>query len=336
MYTAKEVQVKLFEQIAPTGAKGKVEEIGEVLNLTRSAVYKRMNGNKLLAMDELIKLSEHFSFSIDSLLFQDTDLALFSFPIITEPPHSYEEFLNSILMDLERFSSYADAHLYYVTNEIPFFYYFFFPELTAFKLFVWGRTIWNWPHLQKEKFNAYKMLNYQEVHKLTDHMLDLYLKIPSLELWNTMILNNTIKQILYYQSGGIFDDPEEAVLLGEQMKKLVTHFRDMSSQGKKFKPGEDPKLLESNFQLYHNEITNCNNTILAVSEAGKLVFTTFGNPNFMRSYQEKMTRFAEDWFELIRKRSTSISGEGERNREQFFDELDRKVDTLVERLELQP
>lgn len=332
MHSAKEIQVRLFEQIEGVTPKGKVEEVGEVLGLTRSAVYKRMNGSKLLALDELILLSEHFSFSIDAFLFQQSNLALFTFPIITSPPRSYQDFLNTILVDLERFTGYADAQFHYVTNEIPFFYYFFFPELMAFKLFVWGRTIWNWDHLQKEKFNAYKILNYQDLHVLTDRMLDIYLTIPSLELWNTMILSNTIKQVLYYHSGGIFEDPEEALHIAQQLKEMVAHFRDMSSKGKKFRKGADPKNIPNNFQLYHNEITNCNNTILATSEAGKLVFTTFGNPNFMRSAQEKMIRFAEDWFELIRKRSTSISGEGERNREQFFDELDKNVDELIEQL----
>ena len=334
MENPKEIQVRLFEQIRPTGQQTKVEEISAVLNLHRSAVYKRMNGSKLLGLDELILLSRHFGISVDLLISEESDLALFNFPVITNPPRSYQEFLNSILVELERFSHFSDAQFYYVTNEIPIFYYFGFPELMAFKLFVWGRTIWNWEHLQKEKFNADKFLRYQETIPIANRMLDIYLQIPSLELWNAMILNNTINQILYYQSGGIFENPEEAFVVGRQVRDMVAHFKDMAAKGKKFRKGSDAKAVPNNFQLYHNEITNCNNTILATSEAGKLVFTTFGNPNFMRSGQDKMANFATSWFELIRKRSTAISGEGEKNREQYFDILDGKVKVFLEKLGL--
>ncbi|MEL6866334.1 MAG: hypothetical protein AAFP19_18040 [Bacteroidota bacterium] len=333
MTKAQLLQKDLFDAILRKEKSDGINELCELLHLKRSAIYKRLNGQKQLTLDELLLLSEHYQFSIDKVLSNTSGKAIFDFPALNGPPRSYEEFYGSILNDMEIYSQIPGCRVSYVSTDIPIFHYFYFPELTAFKMFIWSRTNWEWPSLERAYFSSQTLLKQYPVAPIYRRMLDIYLDLPSIELWNANILDNTINQIQYYASSGIFKEPKEAYTLCKQLHELVEHFMNMAYTGRKFMPGDSKRKERGEFQLYHNEITYCTNIVLAETDHGNLVFANYDNPNFMRSREENVINYTIEWFTKLKRRSLKISGEGERNRVQFFRTLENRVWELERYLE---
>ncbi|MCH1402505.1 MAG: helix-turn-helix domain-containing protein, partial [Schleiferiaceae bacterium] len=69
MYTPNEFQTQLFDEIfSSTKGKRKITtELMEVLGCSRASLYRKRTGTTPLTTDELIRLADHFSLSIDAL-----------------------------------------------------------------------------------------------------------------------------------------------------------------------------------------------------------------------------------------------------------------------------
>ena len=68
-----------------------------------------------------------------------------------------------------------------------------------------------------------------------------------------------------------------------------------------------------------------NNTALAGIKEGQVLFTTLGNPNFMRSTDPRMCSYMEGWFKRVMNKSVPISEHNERDREWFFNRMRKKI-----------
>jgi hypothetical protein len=93
-------------------------------------------------------------------------------------------------------------------------------------------------------------------------------------------------------------------------------------------PGLGSAAYRAPLQFYINEIIIGNNTILAELNGNKSVFLTYRALNFMMTTD---TRFCEHWFSdfhTLVKRSTLISGIGERERIRFFNSLRDKINNI--------
>jgi len=89
----------------------------------------------------------------------------------------------------------------------------------------------------------------------------------------------------------------------------------------------------SDFVLFHNEMIFTNNTIIVSTEVGKAIFSTLGNPNFIRGTDKRVTLFIEEWFDEIMIKSQPISSHAEKARNQYFNRLVRKVEQTKLRIE---
>jgi len=118
------------------------------------------------------------------------------------------------------------------------------------------------------------------------------------------------------------------------MAALVVHLKSMAIHGKKFPIGAKSIENRSEFVLFHNEMIYTNNTIIVSTEAGKAVFSTLGNPNFIRGTDKRVTNFIEEWFDEIMVKSQPISAHAERARNQYFNRLLGKVRQTKARLEM--
>lgn len=324
----KSLQYFLFQQIKQksTDPKESAAEIATLLELATSSVYRRMNCETNISMDDLMKLVQHFNISLDNLLFTNTANVSFDFPALVNPIQSFDGFIKSIEEDLLFMRQHKDMKISYASKDIPVFHFFNFKELTLFKFFIWGRTIWELPKLQDKKFNLDKFSVGKKVLKRTESVLDLYNKIEGTEIWSTSILDNTLSQINYYVYSELFEKPEEALLLCKQLRALLDHLYEIARLGQKFSYGVEPAKEKGTFSLYQNELTLINNTILAQSRKFNAVYLTVDTPNFMKSDDDKLCAYKKEWFEKIKRRSQLISVEAERSRVRFFNQLNKRLD----------
>lgn len=330
---ADRLQQALLEQIIASFEKKSdaVERLSSLMNLGKDAIYRRLRGDTLLTPEEISLLAKTFGISVDNLVFQDVDSVIFNMSSVSGKINSFQDFFDDLNGNVEGFAFPRDAFMYHSTSEVPLFYYFLFPELLEFKLYVWGKHIWDFDYLTNQPFR--KGLIPADLIQSNIPMLQNWLRMESAEMWSINLFDNILNQIEFHAAMGGFEDFADALALCDALNRMSDHFYEMAEKGKKFKPGSYPEA-GSNFELYHNEMVSAYNTIYLSSPANRIVYVTFGSPNFIKSTDTRVCDFMEKWIKTILNKSIMISTRAEKERMRFFQVVKRRIEQTRKRVAL--
>ncbi len=326
-------QKKILEEIIARypSKKEAVSAISTMLGVGPDAVYRRMRGTTILSPAELVALAREYQLSLDNLVFGGKEKVYFNYSSFSQPIHNMGDYLEGVKNNLDQVRQLPDIRLLYVSYEIPIFYYCFFPELIAFKLYIWGRTVWEFDYLTNQPFH-FEVIAHPEV-ELTKDILHKFIAFDSTELWSVNIVDNTLSQIEYFSNTGNFKNPDNALVLLDRLTELVAHWDSMATAGFKFAPDAGPDFPKGAFQLFQHEMLVTGNTILACSSKGNLLFNIFNNPNYLSTSDPRMCAYQEEWFRKAISKSIPISKNNERSRALFFNILNKKISATRRRIE---
>lgn len=333
---AKTLQNQLLEEILNRFPKrsAAVEELAKLFGVQKDAVYRRLRGDTLLTPDEISLLTKTYNLSLDSIIYKESSTVFFNFTPFSNTVTNVSDYLNSVLADLNTVRQLPEAKIYYVAFEIPFFYYAFFPELISFKLFIWGKTVWDFEYLSDRKFD-FDIISYPD-EKIIENLLNNFLLLDTTEIWSVSVIDNTLNQIEYFVNTSGFKNPEDAYVLCDKVQGLVSQWRKMAEHGKKFPLGNfSEDVGRGEFDLYQQELLISSNTFLISSPTTKMIFPIISNPNYLSSNDQRMCDYQEEWFKKAITKSTSLSRQNEKSRAAFFNVMDRKIAATRRRIESQ-
>ncbi len=328
------LQHQLLEEILNRFPKraAAVEELAKLFGVQKDAVYRRLRGDTLLTPDEITLLTKTFNLSLDSLVYQESSTVFFNFTPFSNKVNNVGDYLNGVLNDLNQVRQLPDVMIYYVSYEIPFFYYAFFPELISFKLFIWGKTVWDFDYLKDRSFD-FDIISYPDEQVIQD-ILKNFLSLPTTEIWSVNIIDNTLSQIEYFVNTNGFKNPTDAYILCDKLQALVEQWCKMAELGKKFPLGNfSEDMARSDFHLYQQELLISSNTILVTSPVTNVIFPIISNPNYLRSNDKRMCEYQEEWFKKAISKSTYLSSQNEKSRALFFNIMERKIAATRRRIE---
>ena len=328
------LQHQLLEEILNRFPKraAAVEELAKLFGVQKDAVYRRLRGDTLLTPDEIALLTKSYNLSLDSLVYEASSTVFFNYTAFSNTVNNVGDYLNGVLNDLQQVSQLPEVKVYYVSYEIPFFYYTFFPELISFKLYIWGRTVWDFDYLKDRPFD-FDIISYPDEQVIKD-ILKSFLSLDTTEIWSVNIIDNTLSQIEYITNTNGFKNPEDAYILCDKIKSLVEQWRKMAEHGKKFPLGNySDEMARGEFNLYQQELLISSNTILVTSPVTKIVFPIISNPNYLRSNDQRMCDYQEEWFRKAITKSTNLSSQNEKSRALFFNIMERKIAATRRRIE---
>jgi hypothetical protein len=213
--------------------------------------------------------------------------------------------------------------MYFEAKDIPPFHHFQFPDLAAFKYFFWMKTILAYPDLAREYFESNALA--KPLHETGKKIIDMYNRIPSVEIWSVETINSTIRQIEYYKDAGVFSKKETVAQLYDELESLIDHIEKQAECGEKFLVNEKPEGNKNNFQLYFNEVILGHNTILAVTDEQKTVFINHGVLNYMITRDNRFCDYTKKSLENIMRKSSLISSVSEKERNRFFHVSKEKI-----------
>lgn len=308
-----------------------VEALSKLLNVRKDAIYRRLRGDTILTPTEIGILGKEFNISIDGFIFEQANTVFFDYSSFSEKATSVSDYLTSVKLNLESIKSIPEVKLYYSSFEIPFFYYCLFPELVAFKLYIWGKTVWEFDYLKDKPFD-FDVVSYHEKEMITD-ILNNFVYLDTIELWSVNIVDNTLGQIEYFAETGVFKNPEDALVLCDKLTALVDRFKTMAKEGKKISEKEGATIEGGEFSLYQQEMLVTTNTILAKSPSITVLFNIFNNPNYLKTTDAQMCSYQEEWFQKAINKSTPLSMHNEKSRVQFFNVINRKIGAVRSRIE---
>ncbi len=325
------LQQKLFKEIRKRIPKhSSLElELSRILAKPFIEILEIINYQTELSLNDAKKLADAFGFSIDRLSTYQPSVVPFRFRAMDYNLHSMRDYFHAILSELRNVDGWGPRRLIYAANDFPVFSLFQFPDLAAFKLYFWGRTVYDMPAFRDRQFSLYEIdkINLQ----LGERAWRQYLKMPSIEIWSSDIVNNVLKQIFHAWKFGFFKENDGAIHICNQVIALLDHIEIQAEQGRKFHPNNYPPKRE-NYQLFYNEVSISNNTILFSSEDIDVAFILQNALNYLVTDNQAFCLKTEAWLNTMINKSTPISIHNPELRENFFKQLKGNIDFVKQRI----
>jgi hypothetical protein len=324
--TDNKLQKELFNQIKDSLPPhiSMVDAIAELMDISYDSVYRRIRGEKPVSLEEVKILCDHFHLSLDQVLQLHTNKILFTDAEADDPVTNFTQYLEGLIQLLQYFNGFSKKEMFYLSKDVPVFYFFYFPEIAAFKSFFWCRSILNEPGYEERQFSI-KKFDAKKYFELGQKILKEYNQLPSAELWNYESINSTIRQIEYYRDAGIFESKEDLAAVVDSCDAMLQHLQKQAEKGKKFLPGTNGNGDGSSLRFYINEIILGNNNIITDLDGKKTAFINSTVLKYISTSDKKFTEKMYDNFQNLLSRSVMISQAGERERVKFFNGLRERV-----------
>jgi hypothetical protein len=322
---AAQLQTAFFKQIKDQLPQhiALVDVVADKLNISNDSAYRRLKGEKHLTLDEIRVLATGFNISMDSFLHLQNGSVLFNGRNIAREVFDFENYLQDMVQHLTYFNSADKKEMFYLNKDIPIFHHFMFPELAAFKCYFWSRY-----NLDYAKFNRGQFVRddfIDIVNKTGKKISDLYLQIPSSEIWNLDCINTTIRQIDYYRESRIFKSNEDIEAVYNCLEKLVDHIEQQVELGYKFPPGKPQQNQKVKYDVYINEFILGDNTIMVEMDGKQMVFLNHNVINYVHTYNPQFVAYSFETLKILLKKSMLISYIAEKDRQLFFHNLRERI-----------
>jgi hypothetical protein len=303
-----------------------VDEIADILDLGYDSVYRRIRGEKPITIGELKILCDRYQISLDQVLQVDNDSIVFQAPGINNDI-DFSAYLSGILAEFKYFNSFASKQMFYLCKDLPIWHFFLFPEIAAFKIFCWMKTIQNHPDYQHKTFSL-SDFPFNEFYRTGKQILEEYNKIPTVELWGYETVNSTINQIQYYRDAKLFAKNDDLKQVLQSLNNMLNQLRMEAEEGVKFMPGVDASYSKVGYNLYINEVLLGNNTTLVNLDNTLHCYINYNGLNYFKTRDVRFTSRSMRHFDTLVSRSTHISATGEKYRNKYFGSLEERVSGL--------
>lgn len=303
-----------------------VDELADLLGISNDSVYRRLRGETALTFEEALVLTGHFGISLDDFsIGRKNDSILFGRSTFRGQESDFEAYLDKTDQYLRAFSSAKTKSGFFAAKDIPIFYFFQFPEFAEFKLFFWLKTMRANEAIQSAKF---------EFGIIPDAMLKkaigiarLYFSIPTAELWNDDTVNAALRQIRYFHEAGWMANENIMIKLCDKLTEMFEMISLQAETNLKFWNGQ-PVKPEVAYEMYYNDLTVLDNTILFKSENSALAMIGYNSMDYLFTSHAGFCAENESYFQKQMKKSIKISGTGEKERIKFFNRIYEQISGL--------
>ncbi|MEX1241341.1 MAG: helix-turn-helix transcriptional regulator [Cyclobacteriaceae bacterium] len=299
------------------------DDLAEILSISRDSAYRRIRGETILSLDEVSAICKHFRMSLDEIISPSAEIVSFHNRFVTEEDFTFEKWLLSINDNLDMLAGHSEREMIISAKDIPIFYYFKTPELCAFKMFFWMKSILRYGIYNSENFRP--ELVPRELLALGKRINEKFTRIERTELWSEDTIHASLRQIEFYHDCGFFNSPLQGQHLCDELLNVVMEIKDCAAAGY-FTEGNE------HFHLFKNEILIADNTFLFKMGNKHAVFINHNTLNVLSTIQESFCRQTETYLRNLLNKATKISGTGEKERLKFFNRIEAKIRNLRQRI----
>jgi hypothetical protein len=312
-----DLQQSLFKTIrSRIGETPLAEEIAGILDISTDSAYRRLRGEKLITLEELLALCSHYQLSLDQLMNIQQPGIVFQGQYMDKHNFRFEEYLGSMLQNMTFINGHKERTIFYLCKDLPIFHQYHIRDIAAFKWFVYLKTYFQFPGFEKKKFRFSE--HPDDIFILEEKIRDIYNQVPSVEIWNFESMNIFFRQIEFYRDSGVFESDSDVYRLYEAMEKLWQHLEKQASLGYKFNYQDAEQKPMGEYKMYFNEVLLGDNNILVILDGVKVAYVSHTTINFMLTRDKG---FTDNFYQHIQtqiKRSTLISEVSEKERNRFF------------------
>ena len=320
-----EIQIQLFNQIRSLlpAHISLSEKIASVLDISIDSSYRRIRGEKELSFEELSRICIEFNTSLDQILNLGEGKVLFSGRFISPEKFRFEDALRQILKQLQRINSFEEKKLIYQNKDISFFFYLMFPDMIAFKYYVWMKSHFQFPEFKNTPF-SFDILT-EEQESLIRQIKQSFITIPSIEIMNPDNILTDLRQIEYFKVTQAFQSAEDLNRIYVGVEKMIAHLELLAQLGRKFLPGEEMDKVGCPHTIYVHDFHYGDNEAVALVGENKMTVLTHSAINVITTNDQKMSEYSWEFMQNIIRKSTLISVTGEKARTRFFNLIRERI-----------
>jgi hypothetical protein len=307
-----------------------VHDLSELLGISYDSAYRRIRGEKELSLEELKSICIHYNVSVDSLFNFKSNQVIFNSLALGEDGFTFENWLQSLLEGIKRIHSCQQREIIYAAKDLPVFYFFEFPEIAAFKIYFWHKTLIPASEYENKSISLEPPEN---LYTLGHQLLSYYIKIPTIEIWSEATIASILKQIEYCYVSGFFARNEDIFRLCEVLESWLQHVQRQAECGFQFRLGSPCEGAENSYKLFNNEVLVSDNTILVSMDGQKTSYYTYNVINQLITSNPIFCNQVDKTLRNLMQKSTLISGTSAKERHRFFNKLHENVKALRTRIE---
>jgi len=302
-----------------------VNTIADGLDISLDAAYRRMRCDKLMDIDETIKLCRNFNISLDSIIGVTDKTHILSryTPLDLTDMTAFLTFVQVASNSFENTKLAPEGEIIVSAIAIPIFNILPYRELTLFKLFSWNKSVYdfmgNYETFVKES-GAIELLN-----KNYEKILENYHLTPSTEIWTDGTIDTVLRLLNYHLELKHFSDKESPLLLCKQLMELIDTLHEWAAKGTKGAKG-------ASFKLYVSKTDFESQFVLFKSAKRSSCMVKLYTINGLGISDENFCKETERWLQKLIQRSVLISVASEVERNTFFDTQRQKVQSLIEKI----
>lgn len=307
-----------------------VFELSDLLGLSTDSVYRRMRGETLMTFDEILRICNHYNVSFDAFSKAETGMVTFRYADTSPTFAGFISYLQKMYEDLVRIASFPGCRIIYAAEDIPIFYHYGFPNIASFKFFYWLKSVSNLPELQQAQYDP-ELID-PAIRDVALKIFDLYMRIPSVEIWTDNTIVGAVKQIEYYWDSGFFKSAQDALLVCESLETELNGIRRMAEKSRKGSE-ESNSTIPENYSLYYSDVEVANNCVLVEMGQHKAVY--LGHLTFftLSTTNAAYGNVTSVWMDTLIRKSTLISGVSEKQRLRFFKKASGIIADLKKKIE---
>lgn len=318
------LQQKLFQKIKLIlpQQESMVTKVASLLEISTDSAYRRIRGEKEMTIEELRKLAVSFKFSLDELFHIQTDGFLFNGRITNSSDFTYEDWLQLCIQHTGIIQKFQPNHISYLAKEIPFFYYFLYPEIAAFKSYFFMKSILDYESYRKKRFSLTD--DYSHFSANWKKLSDDFAAIPSTEIWSMENITSTIHQIEFYRDTE-FISVDDAQILFEKLIEIMNHVEKQAENGVKLSVTQNPSTSKVPYKMYMNELIMGDNMLIVQLGDTQLTYLNHSVINFITTRDTAFNDYMRVTFNNLTQKSTLLSGANEKDRVMFFNKVRSKL-----------
>jgi len=328
-----DIQNRLLEQLKaklPHDASlGRV--LMEDLDLSRDSAYRRARGETALKPEEIQLLCSKYELSIDKLIGVTGKSVTFQFNPIQRSEFTFDTYLNGIMEGYKRMAAQRSQELFMSNLDLIIFQLLNSPPLIRFKLMYFAKCYLRIPKLENEKFH--KGWKGDISDEMLNQMIQFYIRVKSTEVIGFDAGKGLIREIVSFYELGHFESKEDAVFLINEVARVIDHIKVQAEMGRKSIIGQPVITEEGSFNLYLHQTYIQDNTIIAETNAYRMLYITHKKLNYLYTIDQDYVNKAFAVFQSMLKSCICISGDNPRQRNSYFESLQQFIERAKVRIE---
>lgn len=309
-----------------------VDVITDLLHCSRDSAYRRIRGTTDLSLNDTVVIARHFGIPLNHLIGQSSNSVLFEKESFIRSIDDFRNHLKKSLTQLKSIRNHKGHQLIYLAKDLPLYYQFRFPKMSAFKMFVWLKSFYGIDRL--EGFHYELDMIPRDLLELGKEIWEVYADINSVEIWNDTTILSLLNQLEYYYESGLLNSKEEAIAICEEYQDLMKLIYQQALRGKKSHASNPNEFTSANYKMYYHEILVMDNHILAELDSNKRIYQLpYAELNHLNTNDPLLTENMAEYLEAQIEKSSLISNISEKERNKFFIRIKNRIDQLKSKIE---